>query len=46
LRVIHDDRDGYPELDRTETLAHQLHRLPAEQVRKAALALAKRRGLY
>ncbi len=45
LRVVDEDREGYPEFDRTETLAHQLHRLPAEKVRRAALALAKRKGL-
>jgi hypothetical protein len=45
LRVIDEDRAGYPELDRSETLAHQLHRLSPEEVRRAALALAKRKGL-
>jgi hypothetical protein len=45
LRVIDQDVAGYPELDRGSTLAHQLHRLPAEAVRRAALALAKKKGM-
>jgi tetratricopeptide (TPR) repeat protein len=45
LQVLDQDASGYPELDRGSTLAHQLHRLPPESVRRAALALAKRKGM-
>jgi hypothetical protein len=43
--VVRRDEKSFSKIDRGHTLAHQIHKLSAEDVRRVALILAKTQGL-